>query len=109
MYNNKNTATETMVNDYLVVHVRGEEVFKNHVETGAHSSGVCRTAPGLCASLRAVWERSRMRDQRQSAALRSACSAPLHCTPGQKLDMFNVARGVGRDVRRRDESPPELT
>ena len=76
MYNNKNTATETMVNDYLVVHVRGEEVFKNHVETGAHSSGVCRTAPRLCASLRAVWERSRMRDQRQSAALRSACSAP---------------------------------
>jgi len=34
MYNNKNTATETMSNDYLVVHIRGEEVFKNHVETG---------------------------------------------------------------------------
>jgi hypothetical protein len=33
--NNKNTATETMTNDYLVVHIRGEEVFKNHAETGA--------------------------------------------------------------------------
>jgi hypothetical protein len=32
--NNKNTATETMTNDYLVVHIRGEEVIKNHSETG---------------------------------------------------------------------------
>ena len=34
MVNNKNTATETMTNDYLVVHIRGEDVFKNHAETG---------------------------------------------------------------------------
>jgi hypothetical protein len=35
MINNKNTATETMTNDYLVVHIRGQDVFKNHAETGS--------------------------------------------------------------------------
>lgn len=34
-YNNRNTATETMVNDYLSVHVKGAEVFKSHTETGS--------------------------------------------------------------------------
>lgn len=34
MFNNKNTATDTMTNDYVASHIRGEEVLKAHPETG---------------------------------------------------------------------------
>jgi hypothetical protein len=42
MFNNKNTATDTMTNDYVASHIRGEEVLKAHPETG---SAFDRTAP----------------------------------------------------------------
>lgn len=34
-YNNRNTASEFLQHDYLSVHVKGNEVFKNHGETGS--------------------------------------------------------------------------
>jgi len=34
-FNNKTTASETMTNDYVAQHIRGEEIFRNHVETGS--------------------------------------------------------------------------
>ena len=34
-YNNRNTASEFLQHDYLSVHVKGNEVFKSHGETGS--------------------------------------------------------------------------
>jgi hypothetical protein len=34
-YNNRNTASEFLHHDYLSVHVKGNEVFKTHGETGS--------------------------------------------------------------------------
>ena len=76
MYNNKNTATETMVNDYLVVHVRGEDVFKNHTETGLHPSRSCVSSRQLLVFLRASTQ--------QSAVFVEYCD----CHQSTRLTMF---------------------